>query len=271
MDSTQRLTEAYRAILADLPRHWLDRSRHHEAEFAKLSGLFLPGTSAAYGSAIRRIMVVGRETRRWNVVSDAAPFLSLDDYIRRAMDKQQAHLTRYLPAPLDKDASFFNLLRALAADHGGDGIAWANLFGFAWNGKSPMRWSQFPILLEVSERLLKAQLDILAPDIVIFANGASSARFRQRYFPHKGEHSVCSEFADYRAQGIPLDQLWRFRLRGTFECYRIQHPSSISAPSRAARRFLLGLLRAEGSAAACPASEAARTVQGAWNVDSPVS
>lgn len=153
MDSTQRLTEAYRAILSDLPRHWLDRSRHHEAEFAKLSGLFLPGTSAAYGSATRRIMVVGRETRRWNVVSDAAPFLSLDDYIRRAMDKQQAHLARYLPAPLDKGASFFNLLRALAADHGGDGIAWANLFGFAWNGKSPMRWSQFPTLLEVSERL----------------------------------------------------------------------------------------------------------------------
>lgn len=240
MDSTQQtLTRAYRDILSDLPLHWLDRSRTHDDEFAKLSGLFLPGTSAAYQQASPRIMVVGRETRRWNVVTGQAPFLCLDDYIQRAMAKQQAHLVRYLPDPPDKGASFFNLLRALARDHGRDGIAWANLFSFAWNGKSPMRWANFPVLLEMSERLLKAQIEILEPDIVIFANGASSARFRQKYFPHKGEHSVCSKLADYREQGIAIDQLWQFHLNGTIQCYRIQHPSSISAASRAARRFLL--------------------------------
>jgi hypothetical protein len=155
------------------------------------------------------------------------------------MAKQQAHLVRYLPDPPDKGASFFNLLRALARDHGRDGIAWANLFSFAWNGKSPMRWANFTVLLEMSERLLKAQIEILEPNIVIFANGASSARFRQKYFPHKGEHSVCSKLADYREQGIAIDQLWQFHLNGTIQCYRIQHPSSISAASRAARRFLL--------------------------------
>ena len=240
MDSThQALTSAYSEILSELPLHWLDRSRAHEPEFAKLSGLFLPGTSSAYEQAPRRIMVVGRETRLWNVVTSQAPFLDLDEYIQRAMTKQQAHLARHLPGPPDKGASYFNLLRSLASDHGYDGIAWANLFGFAWNGKSPMRWPNFPMLLDISERLLKAQIEILKPDTIIFANGASSARFRRKYFPHTGEHSVCTNLADYREQGIANDQLWQFHLNGTIQCYRIQHPSSISAASRKARHYLL--------------------------------
>lgn len=240
MDSMQEnLTRAYRNILSEVPPHWFDRSRIHEAEFAKLSGLFLPGTSVAYESSPQRILVVGRETRRWNVISSEAPFRTLDDYIQNGMAKQQAYLIRYLAAPPDKGASFFNLLRSLASRHGRDGIAWANLFSFAWNGRSPTRWANFPALLEISERLLKAQIEVLEPDIIIFANGASSARFRQRYFPHKGDHSVCSEFADYRDQGIAVDQLWQFRLGRKIQCYRIQHPSSISAASRAARQFLL--------------------------------
>ncbi|WP_150747619.1 hypothetical protein [Pseudomonas fluorescens] len=176
------------------------------------------------------------------------------------MAKQQAHLARHLPGPPDKGASYFNLLRSLASDHGSDGIAWANLFGFAWNGKSPMRWPNFPMLLDISERLLKAQIEILKPDIIIFANGASSARFRRKYFPHTGEHSVCTNLADYREQDIANDQLWQFHLNGTIQCYRIQHPassiqhpassiqhpSSISAASREARHFLLKRVLGEG-------------------------
>ena len=253
MDNMQQtLIHTYREILSGLPPHWLDRSREHDVEFSKLSGLFLPGVSVAYQQARLRIMVVGRETRGWNVVTGQAPYLCLEDYMLRAMAKQQMYLARCLPDPPDKGASFFNLLRSLADDHGSDGIAWANLFSFAWNGKSPMRWKNFPVLLEISEQLLKAQINILKPDIVIFANGASSARLRQKYFPHKGEHSVCSKLGDYREQGIAIDQLWQFHLYGTIQCYRIQHPSSISAASRAARRFLLRQVLGGGSTELSP-------------------
>ncbi|HEY9267964.1 MAG TPA: hypothetical protein VIO39_00760 [Methylotenera sp.] len=240
MNSThETLTAAYRKTLSELPLHWFDRSRAHEPEFAKLSGLFIPGTSESYEQAPKRIMVVGRETRQWNVVTDKKPFLNLDEYIQRAMTKQQAHLAKYLPEPPDKGSSYFNLLRSLASEHGYGGIAWANLFGFAWNGKSPMRWPNLPILLDISERLLKSQIQILKPDTIIFANGATSAKFRRKYFPHTGEQSVCTNLADFREQGIGIDQLWRFHLNGTIQCYRIQHPSSISTASREARRFLL--------------------------------
>lgn len=244
MDSThQTLANAYRDILIDLPQHWLDRSRSHEAEYAKLSGLFLPGTSPAYHSAPQRILVVGRETRRWDVLKGDDKFESLEAYICKAMAIQQDHLARFLLKSRDRGESFFNLLRDLAGDHGTQGIAWANLFCFSWNKKSPMRWEHFEKLLKISERLLKAQVEVLQPDIIIFANGASSAKFRQGYFPHKGESSMCSEQGDFCEQGIPLNQLWKFKLHGRIQCYRIQHPSSISAPSRAARRFLLEQLR----------------------------
>lgn len=244
MDSTQQtLADAYRDILSGLPQHWLDRSRSYEAEYAKLSGLFLPGTSPAYYSAPRRILVVGRETRRWDVLKGDEKFESLETYIDKAMATQQDHLTRFIVKPKDRGESFFNLLRDLADGHGTHGIAWANLFCFAWNKKSPMRWEHFSELVKFSEQLLKAQIQILQPDIIIFANGASSAKIRQGYFPHKGEMSVCSELGDFCEQGIPRNQLWRFKLHQRIQCYRIQHPSSISAPSRAARRFLLEQLR----------------------------
>lgn len=240
MESTQdRLASAYRCALATLPSHWLDQSQKQEAEFAHLSGLFLPGTSLEFEQAPTRIMVVGRETRRWDVIKPGHPFLDLDEYIQRAMGIQQSHLAEYLGNKTDRGESFFNLLRKLRQADGNTGIAWANLFSFAWRRGSPMRWQNFEALKAVSKQLLEAQISILKPDIVIFANGASSARIRQEYFPHKGELNVCTDLGDYREHGIPVNQLWRFRLFGSIQCYRIQHPSSVSSASRAARGFLL--------------------------------
>jgi hypothetical protein len=251
MESPQQaLVCAYRAILSDVPKHWLDQSRVEDPVYSKLSGLFLPGTSDAYLNAHNRILVVGRETRAWNVVSSYAPFVDLDDYIQRAMTKQQSFLSKALELPPDKGESFFNFLRALAPDHGKESIAWANLFSLSWNGKSPMQWEHFHELRKISERLLKTQIEILEPDVIVFANGASSARYRRVYFPHKGESSVCSRLADYRDEGVPIGQLWRFHLYDSISCFRIQHPSSISVGARAARQRLLEELRSSPPARA---------------------
>jgi len=239
-DINDVLTRAYREILADLPLHWIDGSCFQDVEFAKLSGLFLPGTSDAYLQAPQRIMVVGRETKTWNVISAQTPFADLDEYIHRAMIKQQRFLKKNLPDRRDKGESFFNLLRAIAKNHGSDGIAWANLFCSSWKGNSPMAWKKhFPALLAVSERLLKAQIEILKPDIIIFANGTTSAKYRRQLFPHKGEHSVCSRHVDFEGYGIAIEQLWMYYIYEKIPCYRIQHPSSSSTAARSARRYLL--------------------------------
>lgn len=240
-NSSTTLANAYQNALTDLPQHWIDKSRCHEAEFSKLSGLFLPGDSPEYHSAPKKILLVGRETRNWNVLTSNEKFEGLENYIFKAMSKQQKHLTKFINCPKDRGESFFNLLCDLAKDHGARGIAWANLFCFAWNANSPMKWKHFEEMLIFSEKLLKIQLDILQPDIVIFANGASSAKYRRTYFPHKGEFQVCSELGTFPE--VQINQLWRFKLYGKIQCFRIQHPSSISNPSREARRFLLEHLK----------------------------
>lgn len=241
MESThERLASAYQRELASLPSYWLDQSRKHEAELAHLSGLFLPGTSPEYERAAARIMVVGRETRRWEIIKPGSPFTGLDEYVQRAMAIHQKYLHQGLDKrKADKGESFFNFLRKLRQQDEGVSIAWANLFSFAWQRGSPMRWGHIDVLKKISKRLLETQITILQPDIIIFANGASSAGVRQEYFPHDGENSVCSELGDYREHGIPNNQLWRFRLFGSIQCYRIQHPSSARKGSRTARRFLL--------------------------------
>lgn len=246
MDSTQQaLANAYHDMLTVLPQYWLDRSRSQDTEYAKLSGLFLPGTSTLYQLAPQKILVVGRETRCWDVLRGDDEFQSLKGYICKAMATQQDHLAMSMLKPRDRGASFFNLLRDLGDDHGTSSIAWANLFSFAWNKKSPMGWKHFSTLLKISEQVLKVQIEILQPDIIIFANGASSAKFRRRYFPHKGEGIVCTGIGDFCQEGIRRSQLLRFTLHKRIKCFRIQHPSSISAPSRAARRFLLDHLRGD--------------------------
>lgn len=77
MESIQeRLASAYRRELASLPTYWLDQSRKHEANFSHLAGLFLLGTSREYEQAATRIMVVGRETRRGEVIESRDQFKS---------------------------------------------------------------------------------------------------------------------------------------------------------------------------------------------------
>ncbi|WP_313334696.1 uracil-DNA glycosylase family protein [Pseudomonas oryzihabitans] len=239
------LLARYREILAPLDVALLDRSRHADPIFAGLSGLFLAGHLPDVMTASRRVMIVGRETRQWNVLGADKPFVDKDAYLKIAIAKSQKFLKRALGQSADPGCSFFNLVRELAMQCGQEGIIWANLFCFSWKRGSPMKTDLFNTIRDVSERLLKAQIEHLRPDLIIFANGSSSARVRQTFFPHKNPGSVCSDSRHYTEMGIAKGQLWSFRLYGAIPCYRIQHPSSRSRQARAARTALLQLLKSE--------------------------
>jgi len=119
------IAQAYVPILKELEQHFLDRSRESEPGFAKLSGLFLPAVPAGFAEAKHRIMVVGRETRGWTILKKDEPFVSLDAYIKAALEKHQQFLANALPKPPDKGASFFNLMRAISKQNGSEGLIWA--------------------------------------------------------------------------------------------------------------------------------------------------
>ncbi len=239
------LFAAYREILTPVDVALLDQSRHADPIYAGLSGLFLAGHSPNLTTASRRVMVVGRETRQWNVLQADRRFIDKNDYLKKATAESQNYLKKALAQSADPGCSFFNLMRDLAIRYGQDGIIWANLFCFSWRSGSPMKTDLFNTIRDISERLLKAQIIHLRPDVIIFANGSSSARVRQVFFPHKNPGSVCSNSRHYTEMGIAKGQLWSFRLYGEIPCYRIQHPSSRSRQARAARAALLQLLESE--------------------------
>lgn len=236
------LAARYRETLSELPAHWLDKSRSHEPNFSRLSGLFLPGTSQEFLRAPCRIMVVGRETKKWDVLRNT-PFIDLDDYVQRAMATHQKYLQDNIAVKKDKGASFFNLLRSIGKQHGTEGVAYANLYAFSWGKSNPAKWKEhFPTLLKISKRLLHAQVEVLKPDVIVFANGVTSRSHLQEIFPYKGSQSVCTGTVDFESAGYGIRSLRQFDLHGKIRCYLIHHPSSTQPGAAAAQNYLLKTL-----------------------------
>jgi hypothetical protein len=252
------LASRYLDVLKDLDISYLDR-QHPDAKSKPvpregkpgLSGLFLPSVPQHIGRAKHRIMVIGSETAQWNVLTKDEPFPSLPAYIEKALAKHQKFFNERL---LDKNSSgstFHNFMRSVAGQCGSEGLIYSNLFCFDWNRGSPMRSKDyFPTVEKYSELLIKAQIEVLKPEIIIFANGITSVRSRRKFFPISGEHVACTKGHDYEHIGsdhtspqiIRKHHLWGFTLYDKIRCFRIHHPSAQSKEAAQARKFLLTLL-----------------------------
>lgn len=246
------LAARYLEVLKDLDTSYLDRqvpnaeAKHGPTQGKTgLSDLFLPSVSEAFAKAKLKIMVIGSETAGWNVLKEGEACPTLPTYIQRGMAKHQAFFAKRLQAPNSRGYTFHNFMRSISERCGTDGLVYSNLFCFDWNGGSPLRQKNyFPTIEKYSELLIKAQIDVLEPNIIIFANGMSSVNSRQKFFPINGENSVCTNGRDYSGNGIGIQNrhLWSFNLYNRILCYRIHHPSARAVEAARARKFLLTLL-----------------------------
>lgn len=234
------LAERYLRVLADFDTSLLDRYAPH-ADAKNLSGLFLPGVPSSWREARQRIMIVGCETRQWNVLQDQERFSSLGHYVQRAMQVHTDYFTQQLSRSDIKGRAFHNFTRAVAQRSGSDGLIYANLLCMAWKRGSPVRCRYFDVIKKYSKLLLDVQIEFFRPDIIIFANGSATAGHRRDFFPLARDAQGAAIGTDYVKQDIPNEQLWEFPLQHS-RCFRIQHPSSRSPASASARKFLLGLL-----------------------------
>jgi hypothetical protein len=222
----------------------LDRSDEAFSASHGLSGLFLPSISGSLHEARHRIMIVGAETKSWEVLKTGESLNGLDAYVDRATQKhEKGFRNRLAITKQDRGRSFWNFVRNVAKQSGSDGLIWANLFCCAWKKKSPIKSPHFPMIQHYSNRLLKAQVEFFAPSVIIFANGIASAAARRAVFPIDGPGQVCTNGLDFAlSHQIPNRQLWQFDLNETIRCYRIHHPSSRADGASDARQFLLSLL-----------------------------
>lgn len=234
------LLQAYIEILKDVDSRYLDKLKMKGgSRDNNLSGLFLPSVGSGYSSAENKIMIVGRETRGWDIINDES--LSLDEYAEKAINKHERFFANTLRdlSHRDKGCSYFNFMRELADVYGDEGLIHANLFCFSWKKNHPKHSPDFDYIKNLSEKLLKKQIEILKPQYIIFANGTGASKQRIEFFPTKGDRNVCRDRSLFIKASIPDKQLWGFKLNNDVQCYRIQHPSSSSKSARAAREFLV--------------------------------
>lgn len=239
-EAIDKMLEArYSEILADVDPSFLD---HKVARSRNLSTPFL--VSGPKDPDARRIMVIGREFggRGWFVPYEGDGPMA---YVTRALIKHREFFAeRMAQKKMDRGVTFFNFMRTLGKRLGSGGLIYSNLLCFDSVGKDPTKSEYFPLIKDLSKRLLDVQLDYFKPDVIIFANGMSTVSVRREFFPISGERKVCMGRRNWEESGIPKDHLWEFELLGKFLCYRIQHPATVRGRSNAeaARRQLLEVL-----------------------------
>jgi hypothetical protein len=208
-----------------------------------LSGMFLPSVPDGYEQSHNKIMIIGRETRAWNVLKPDEKLISLEAYIDKAITAHKNHSLKELNVENEsRGQSYFKFVRKVREKSGESGLIHANLFCFSWKKSSPLGCPYEDVVKQYSERLLKFQIEYFNPDIIIFAHGASGVKFRRQLFPVEGENSVCIKPINLKPHQHSLSHFWEFDLYGKYKSYRVAHPSSLIKLSREAHDYLISIL-----------------------------
>ncbi len=184
------------------------------AEQENLAGLFVGSVSDEYLGSSRRVMIVGKETRSWiGGLRKAENFHDAETYIGHAMQRHAA----YLQDPQAK-SKFFQFYKETSRKFAGNkpalpkSVAWANLFCLSYKTQTPVQaMGQFERIKNLSRELLRAQIEVLEPDVIFFVTGASYDKYIKEFF----------EISEGRA--IVKKSLWSFKADG-IPCYRTTHP-----------------------------------------------
>lgn len=250
--NNRQLQTAYEQILSTPETAFLQDETRQAGDPKGYSGLFLASVRDGYADASNKVMIVGSETAGWDPLKssqDIADGLSglpwQRAYVTRSMRVHGNYFAKCLKQKnRDRGHTFMNYVRDIAAAAGEDGLIYANLFCFDWRRGSPMRSPDFDRVRTLSRQLLHAQIDILKPDVIVFANGISSAGHRREFFP-VGPGGRCSA-ATSQHETISSHYLWEFTLDERIPCLRVHHPSARRKEAgigrRAAVMRLAGLL-----------------------------
>lgn len=208
MKTKELLSQAYLNILKNAPLESL------YTEVA-LSGIFLASPSEAYFSSPKKLMVVGQETRSWrnkeckiknsNDLSQAAILETMEasEIFNKKKPKNSKFRQSY------KKAS--NIICSQSSSPA-ESAVWANQFCISKKRGSPTKSQNFDIIQNISHKILKAQIDILKPDVALFFTGADRDKFLKSCFPNYKTIDI-----------IEPRRLWKFKINDTI-CYRTNHP-----------------------------------------------
>lgn len=178
------------------------------------SGIFLPMPARAYISSPQKVIIIGQETKSWrNGSCDAKLYATANsESIRRSMietlsfNTKKPRKSRF--RQFYKRASY-ELCRD--SQDPNNAALWSNQFCVSYKGKSPTRSEQFLRIKSLSYEILRAQFDVLSPDIAIFNVGSSRDKFIKECFEYE------------TIEVVEPRRLWHFKI-GDTQCFRTNHP-----------------------------------------------
>ncbi|MEY3881210.1 MAG: hypothetical protein RIQ94_2006 [Pseudomonadota bacterium] len=239
--NNEALKAEYVELLKTIDTSYLDVRNKRIGGPKGLSGLFLASVAEGYSQAKNKVMIVGSETAGWEPLAKYDDFQSIDSYVGTTMQKHLLFFEKKLKQKSnDRGHTFHNFTRAAAKVVGEDGLIYTNLFCFDWRGKSPIKSPQFDFIKDLSGKILDAQIKVLQPEYIIFANGISSAKYRRDFFP-VGDGARCTNPKSY-PEIVSSHYLWEFMLDTRIKCFRVHHPSARSKYARIGRVNVLELL-----------------------------
>jgi hypothetical protein len=249
MPLNEQLKARYIAALKAVPTLTPMLNSYRAGPKSGLNDVFFPGVDAQYDAAPLKVMVVGRETTCWNY-GNFSTAATLTDYVERGMSMHREHSRKFLQSPASA-SGLIRLLKSSGNATSDAGVIWSNLFAVSHNAADPRKnQAAWPYVRVLSRSLLDIQIEILQPDVIIFANGIDSAGVRREFFPHaKASGAIagdrCTGSRHWESEKISARHLWGFHLDERIECFRIHHPSAKfhRAKAAAARKVLLRELK----------------------------
>lgn len=198
-----------------------------------------------------RILIVGRETRGWGEKRK-----DLEKYDQNSVSQLMSWSKSCVKRNLEKSnlvnkrgRRFFNFFRKVSQENPNASILWANIFCVSYKKSNPSKIetkSVFANIKKISESLLKAQIEILQPNIIIFASGLNQSAIiaRRDYFKDDLKPSGKST-----VPGLDKKYLEQFYFSGNYDqdilCYRTVHPSSRTEHSVIALKELRKILKSK--------------------------
>jgi hypothetical protein len=181
---------------------------------SELSGVFLSSPSQNYFTSHPRVFVVGQETRGWrNKTCCLKNQLSIDEVGIDASMKESQEFS----SSGAKQSTFLQFYRKLSSTIDSDSMdaaLWSNQFCVSYNSGSPASLppASFDIVKKLSFNLLRAQIDILKPSVVVFTTGPDRDKYIKECFPEYETVEI-----------IEPRRLWHFKV-GDINCIRTSHP-----------------------------------------------
>ncbi|ASI93576.1 hypothetical protein [Vibrio rotiferianus] len=209
--SVAKLEEAYYSILKKT-----DFSRIYSTK--NLSGTFLACPDESYFESKRKVLFIGQEPKTWRINCPIRHGSNVSrEIIKQSMS--DSLIQSKMPPGKHKLLRFYNKCSSELSGGGKESscsAVYSNQFCMSYNRKSPEKSTAFSMIANLSNQLLKAQFDILKPDVAIFTTGSSR------------DSHLKSAFIYSDSKVIEPRRLWYFKVNET-HCFRINHPSARQA------------------------------------------